>query len=96
MYGLPQSRMIAHTNMSKILKQAEFKQDKYTPGLWTHKTYTPIVFSFVVDDFGVKYTRQEDADFLCNTLTNAGYEINTNWSGTLFRGVTTRWDYPNH
>jgi hypothetical protein len=25
-----------------------------TPGLWTHKT-RPILFSLVVDDFGVKY-----------------------------------------
>ena len=60
---------------------------------------TPVQTSFfplVVDDFRVKYTGQQDADFLCKTLTNAGYEITTNWNGTLFCDITFRWDCLNH
>jgi hypothetical protein len=38
-----------------------------TPGLWTH-TSRDIVFSLVVDDFGMRYTSQSDADHLIATL----------------------------
>ena len=67
-----------YTKLSRILKQADFKQAEYTPGILVHKTRTHLVFSLVVDNFGVQYTCLEDADFLCNTLTNAGYKITIN------------------
>ena len=96
MYSTPQSGMFAHIKLSKILKQANFQQAEQEPGLWTYKTCTHLAFFLVIDDFREKYTRQEDTDFLCNTLINDNYEITTNWGGILFCGITIQWDNPNH
>ena len=38
-----------------------------TPGLWKHVN-RPIQFSFVVDDFGVKYDEEEHAKHLIKAL----------------------------
>ena len=60
----------------------------------THNTKN-LACLLVVDDFGVKYTRQQDVDFLCSTPTDAGYKSTTNLTGTLFCKITLWWDYPN-
>jgi hypothetical protein len=38
----------------------------HMPRLCTHKT-RPIIFSLIVEDFGVKYVRKEHADHLIDT-----------------------------
>jgi hypothetical protein len=49
MYGLPQAGILANQLLVKRL--APFVT--HTPGLWRHK-HRPVLFSLVVDDFGVK------------------------------------------
>ena len=44
-------------------------------------------FCLVVDDFGVKYTRKEDANFLIQSLCTE-YELHEDWEGTLYIGMT--------
>ena len=54
MYGLPQSRRIAHDAMLKHLEPYGYHPSCKNPGLWKHNS-RPINFTLVVDDFGVKY-----------------------------------------
>ena len=61
------------------------------PGLWKHKT-RPVVFSLVVDDFGIKYVGKEHADHLVNSL-QADYKITIDWTGGTFCGIDLNWNY---
>ena len=53
-YGLPQAGILANQQMVRILEPQGYSQCKHTPGLWRHK-WRPVIFSLVLDDFGVKY-----------------------------------------
>ena len=61
------------------------------PGLWQHQT-RPLQLSLVVDDFVVKYERQEDITHLLNTLKTI-YKISEDWGGKLYCGLNLKWDY---
>ena len=67
MYGLPQAGIIAQQLLEKRLEKDGYHQSTTTPGLWTHDT-RPISFSLVVDDFGVKYVGEENAQHLLDTV----------------------------
>jgi hypothetical protein len=62
-----------------------------THGLWLHKT-RPIAFTLVVDDFAVKYVGKENAHHFRNALL-CSYEMTADWVGTVYSGMTLKWDY---
>jgi hypothetical protein len=62
--------------------------------LWLHKK-SSIAFTLVVDDFAVKYVGKYNAHHLRNTLLRH-YEIKTDWGGTVYSGMTLKWDYQQH
>ncbi|KAL7476845.1 hypothetical protein ACHAW6_002678 [Cyclotella cf. meneghiniana] len=53
MYGLPQTGILANKLLTKRLGEAGYYQCQFTPGLWQH-VWRPLLFCFVVDDFGIK------------------------------------------
>jgi hypothetical protein len=63
----------------------------HTPGLWLHKT-RPILFTLVVDDFTVKYVGKQQTDHLRDALMRT-YELTTDWTATVYSGMTLKWDY---
>ena len=63
MYGLPQAGIIMQELLAKRLKEHGYSQSKTMPELWTHE-WLPITFSLVVDNFGVKYIREEHTQHL--------------------------------
>ena len=65
---------------------------KHTPGLWKHIS-RPIQFTLVVDDFGVKYTRQKDVEHLLGILEKESTAVSTDWDGALYCGITLEWKY---
>ena len=67
MYGLPQAGIIAQQLLEKCLKAHGYHQSTITPGLWKHDT-RPISSSLIVDDFGVKYVGEENAQHLLDTV----------------------------
>ena len=67
MYGLPQAGILAQDLLAKRLEEHGYYQSNIIPGLWKHKT-RPILFSLVVDDFGIKYSNKEDVDHLLSVL----------------------------
>jgi hypothetical protein len=63
MYGLLQAGIIAQKLLAKRLKEHRYNQSETMPGLWTHE-WSPITFSLVIDNFGVKYIGEEHAQHL--------------------------------
>jgi hypothetical protein len=92
MYGLPQAGKIANDRLVAHLLLHGYTQADHTHGLFTHKTRKGLMFSLVVDDFGVQYIRREDAEHLATTLRLL-YEISIDWTGTKYLGLTLAWDY---
>ena len=91
MYGLPQAGILANKLLVKRLDKFGYAPVRYTPGLWRHK-WRPIMFSLVVDDFGVKYTGAEHAEHLIKAL-QSHYQLSVDWTGGMFCGITLKWDY---
>ena len=60
MYGLPQASVLSHAKLTSVLAPHGYAPTKHTLGLWTHSN-RPIAFSLLVDNFGVKYVREEHA-----------------------------------
>jgi hypothetical protein len=55
----------------------------------------PISFTLVVDNFGVKYNGKERIHHLTQVLKQH-YQIEENWGGTQYMGLTVDWDYKRH
>lgn len=91
MYGLPQAGKLAYEQLKTHLAKYDFHPARFTPGLWKHKT-RPIQFCLVVDDFGVKYTRKQDAEYLIAALRDC-YTLYEDWSGSKYIGISLQWDY---
>jgi hypothetical protein len=90
MYGLKQAGL-ANQLLQTRLAPFGYYPDRHTPGLWLHKT-RPISFTLVVDDFAVKYIGKQHAEHLWNVLLQT-YELRTDWTATVYSGMTLKWDY---
>jgi hypothetical protein len=73
------------------MKPFGYHPARHVRGLWLHNT-KPTAFSIVVDDFAVKYVTLADALHLRNALLRS-YEITMDWGGTVYSGITLKWDY---
>ena len=91
MYGLPQAGILAYLRLVKHLNSFGYHATANTPGLFRHRS-RPVTFSLVVDDFGVKYIGDAHAQHLIDALRSL-YTITTDWTDTLYCGLTLQWDY---
>jgi hypothetical protein len=91
MYGLPHAGYLAQEELKKFLLTHNFIECPHTPACYKHKS-RPIQFSLVVDDFGVQYTHESDAQFLIDILKTK-YELTVDWGGAKYIGLNLRWDY---
>jgi hypothetical protein len=91
MYGLPQAGLLAYERLVKHLATYDYHPAQHTPGLLRHTT-RPVTFVLTVDDFGVKYVGQENAEHLVAAIKDL-YQATTDWKGTLYCGLTLKWDY---
>jgi hypothetical protein len=90
MYGLKQASLLANQLLQQRLAPYGYYPARHTPGLWLHKTRS-IAFTIIVDDFAVKYVGKDNAHHLRNALL-CHYEITTDWGGTVYSGMTLKWD----
>jgi hypothetical protein len=91
MYGLPQAGRLANDRLVETLAPFGYRSCLVTPGLRKHDTNS-VVFTLVVDDFGVKYTDKADAEHLMNALKQT-YEVTEDCTGSRYLGLTINWDY---
>jgi hypothetical protein len=101
-YGLPQAGILANKYLEKHLNEYGYYQSDYTNGLWCHES-RPIQFALCVDDFGVKYTNDEDVEHLKAALTAVNpesgkpmFDISVDMDGSRCCGLFMDWDYENH
>jgi hypothetical protein len=90
-YGLPQAGLLAREILVERLAERGYSQCKIVPGLWRHET-RPIVFTLVVDDFGVNYVNKQDADHLMSVLKQH-YSVTEDWKGKHYIGMHLHRDY---
>jgi hypothetical protein len=88
MYCCPQAEIIAQELLAKMLKEHGYTHSETTPGLWSHE-WCPISFSLVVDDFGVKYIREEHAQHLLQTVQKY-YTCSFEKEGGRYCGLTIK------
>ena len=91
MYGLPESGILANQLLKKRLSKAGYYECQFTAGLYRH-VWRPIMFSLVVDDFGVKCQGIQHAKHL-KTALEEHYDVSVDWDGKLFCGITLDWNY---
>ena len=90
MYGLPHAGKLANDDLVAHLAEGGYHQAKYTPGLFTNQKAT-IQFALVVDDFGIKYTNDQDLQHFLQHLQKK--YIITKDDGNRFNGITLEWNY---
>ncbi len=66
-WGLPQAGILANKLLRKQLAPHGYYECKQTAGLWKHAT-RPILFTLVVNNFGVKYNNKDDVNHLIQCL----------------------------
>jgi hypothetical protein len=88
-WGLPQAGILANKLLQKHLLPHRYFKCPNTFGLWKH---SPIAFTLVVEDFGIKYVGKEYADYLIQCIKTQ-YEFTKDWTGNLYRGIKMDWDY---
>ena len=91
MYGLPQAGKLAYDQLKTHMQKYGYFPVSYTPGLWKHTTNN-IVFCLTVDDFGVKYTKNDELNHLLSALRDK-YTISVDMKGTRYCGMTLKWNY---
>jgi hypothetical protein len=91
MYGLKQAGLLANQVLQTRLAPFGYYPARHTPGLWLHKT-RPFSFTLVADDFAVKYVGKQHAEHLRNALLRT-YELTTDWTATVYSGMTLKWGY---
>jgi hypothetical protein len=90
-YGLPQAGKLAQDRLITHLAKHGYNQAPNTPCLFRHSSNS-VAFTLVVDDFGIKYTHDKDADHLLTVLREL--YIMTEDRGTLqkYVGITIKHD----
>ncbi|KAL7480683.1 hypothetical protein ACHAW6_006349, partial [Cyclotella cf. meneghiniana] len=91
MYGLPQAGSLGHDILESCLNKEGYFQSTTVPGLWKHKTRN-LQFVLVVDNFGIKYLKEEDLDHLIKSLEKH-YDFTVNKEGKEFVKIELDWDY---
>ena len=66
---------------------------RHIPELWKHASHD-IVFTLVVDDFGLTCTNRQNEEHLRNALYIL-HPMTTYWTGSTKLGLTLKWDYIN-
>ena len=91
MPGLKQDERIANDHIQLHLSKFGYALVARTPSLWKHATKN-IIFSLVVDDFGVKYVGKDNVNHMIQALKKL-YTVSIDWDGALYCIIYIAWDY---
>ena len=83
--GIKQSGKIVHDDLVAHLEQFGYVPAGFTDGLFVHKT-RKISFTLVVDDFGIKYHRQEDVEHLIKAMRSK-YTFKVDYQAKQYIGI---------
>jgi hypothetical protein len=91
MYNLKQAGLLANQSLQTRFAQFGYYPARHNLGRWLHKTRS-ISFTLVVEDFAVKYVGKKHAEHLLYALLQTN-ELATDWTATVYSGMTLKWDY---
>ena len=91
MYGLKEAAILAYDQLKAHLAPFGYFPVSQTPGLWRHVDRRT-TFTLAVDDFGIKFFSQTDADHLFDALATK-YALTKDWSGSSYLGFKIDWNY---
>jgi hypothetical protein len=92
-WGLPQAGILANKCLHHKLVPFGYYESTHTLGLWHHEM-RPILFTLVVDNFGIKYVNKDYVNHLIKSIRK-DYSLTKNWTGDLYCGIQLDWDYSN-
>ena len=92
-YGLKQAGKIAHDDLVQRLSEAGYTKAPLVEGYFRHET-RQIDFTLVVDDFLIKYTKDEDLQHLRDAI-NKYYKFKVDLEAKQYVGIHLNWDYIN-
>jgi hypothetical protein len=84
-WGLPQACILVNKRLCRKLVPFGYYESTHTLGLWCHEM-RPILFTLVVDNFGIKYVNKEDVDHLITSIRK-DYSLTKDWMGDLYCGI---------
>ena len=90
-YGLKQAGKIAHDDLVQRLAAGGYKKAALVEGYFYHETRS-ISFTLVVDDFLIKYVKDEDLAHLRATI-DAHYTFKVDEEAKQYVGIHLKWDY---
>lgn len=93
-YGLPEAGKLSQEKLYAYLLPHGYVVAPNTPGL-IRDINSDLMFSLVVDDFGVSYTNKKDVEKLISLLQQNDYELKIDWTGTKYLGLTINHDTTN-
>jgi hypothetical protein len=91
LYGLKDAGALSKAKLDKILLAAGYSENKIVPCLYKHAT-NGVSFVLVVDDFAVKYLKDDSLNHLVNTLKDAGYELSVDLKASKFCGLDIKYN----
>lgn len=91
MYGLKQTSIFAHKQLKENLAHHGYYPIPHPVGMWKHQTRKTL-FCLCVDDFGIQYDTQADADHLIHALKQ-NYKITVDLEGHNYCGLQLNWNY---
>ena len=91
LFGLPQAGFLASEDLRTFLEPHGYVPCSLTPGLWKDQ-HSNLMFTLVVDDFGVRYTNKQHVDRLIQVLQQK-YTCTIDWAGDRYIGLHLTWDY---
>ena len=91
MYGIIEAGRVANNLLRARLKKYGYIEATHTPGYWKH-LWKPISWLLIVYDFGFKFTNKRHVDELLKIMLQ-WYVIKMDWPGTIFGGITLKWNY---
>ena len=94
MYGHPAAGRLANEDLVALLASDGYIQYANIPCFSSHVA-SPISFTLVVHDFGVKYTNKAGPHALVATLEKK-YEVKTDITGGKYGAVSLDWDYASN
>ncbi len=90
MYGLLQDGVTANQFLRKRLAKYRYYKVLFSPGLWKHHLQL-LLFTLVVDNFGIKFVNKRDLEHLLKTLIELQCKNWLRW--WLCCRITLHWNY---
>jgi hypothetical protein len=91
LYGHPAAGRLSFIKLKDILEDAGFYEHPFVECLFIHKTRN-ITFALIVDDMGIKYSKEEDLQFLVDVIT-PHWKLKVDTTGSRFLGMHLVWQY---